>query len=127
MAGFFILSVLFITARAQGNSYNKAEGRPDLLSFSTVLNNYRIDLKWSTAHEKNLSHFIIQRSTDAINYKDIGIVFSVNKKEGEQSYIFRDEATTIKGDIAYYRLIFMQDDGKFFSSDIKTVQLTGDK
>lgn len=119
-----ILSAFFILADAQVRSIAKAEIQPiDLVSFTTTLDQSRIDLNWTTAHENNLSHFIVEQSIDGANYKKIGIVFSVNKKEGEQSYKFRDNASGIKSNKVYYRLIFVQEDGKSSSSYIKKLWL----
>nr|WP_287424193.1 hypothetical protein [Candidatus Brachybacter algidus] len=44
-----------------------------LTAFTAILNNNKVDLKWTTASEVNVSHFVVEKSTDGINYSDAGM------------------------------------------------------
>ncbi len=75
-------------------------------------------LNWVTENEQNVSHFEIQRSDNAVNFKTIGTVAARNIIL-RQHYNFEDHAT-IQG-IAYYRLKSVDYDGKISYSNIVAV------
>lgn len=57
-------------------------------------------LFWKTATEENMDYFVIERSTDAINFTDIG---KVSAKNLPSSYTYKDYGS-ITGMINYYRI-----------------------
>ncbi len=76
-------------------------------------------LSWQTASELNNSHFSIERSTDGLNFREIGIVQGNGTTTEPQHYKFVDESPA-KG-TNYYRLKQMDFDGKFEYSKVVSV------
>ncbi|MEO6254480.1 MAG: T9SS type A sorting domain-containing protein [Ferruginibacter sp.] len=68
-------------------------------------------LNWKTAQETNSSHYDVERSTDALNYRFIGKVTATGNTSTESSYSFTDNAPA-KG-FNYYRLKQVDRDGRF--------------
>jgi hypothetical protein len=80
-----------------------------LNNFSAFLNNKDVNLAW-TANEENVSHYVVQRSTDGRNYSDIAIVFA-NNASTASTYKYKDVNVSSSTDVLYYRLL-MIDNGK---------------
>ena len=76
-------------------------------------------LNWNTASELNTSHFIIQRSTDGINFANQGNVSAVGS--GANKYHFTDNNPT--SGTNYYRLQSVDKDGHSAFSKVVSVQL----
>ncbi|HEX2618401.1 MAG TPA: T9SS type A sorting domain-containing protein, partial [Flavobacteriales bacterium] len=68
-----------------------------------------IDLTWATATERNSSHFIIERSSDAIDFKPIGEMPAAGDSQQAIDYGFTD-ASPLNG-MNYYRLQQVDRDG----------------
>lgn len=77
-------------------------------------------LTWKSSFEFNVSRFIIERSSDNINFKEIGKLSPNNLK----SYSIIDLIPN--NGINYYRLKVVDNDGKFKYSEIKKIDLTSD-
>lgn len=93
-----------------------------LSSFTAQNNNTTNLLLWTTENETNNKHFEIQRSTDGINFKQIGIVNAVGNSTVATNYNFTDNAPT--NGINYYRLKQVDVDGTFTFSYIVKVKNT---
>jgi hypothetical protein len=91
----------------------------ELVHFSGVCDGGRVTLTWVTASEQNTDAFIIERSTDNINYAAIGTVAAAGHSSAMVHYSFVDEAPPA---LAYYRLKQMDLDGR---SNIGPVSATG--
>ncbi|MDB5258471.1 MAG: hypothetical protein JWM14_3166 [Chitinophagaceae bacterium] len=76
-------------------------------------------LTWSTAEEKNTSHFDIERSSDGKHYKKIGQVKSTGNTS-QNNYHFQD-GESITG-IVYYRIAQYDIDGAYTYSVVRSVQ-----
>lgn len=87
-----------------------------LLSFTATKEKTAVQLNWQTAEEVNTAHFNIQRSTDGINFSNLGKVNA--KGSGNASYTYADNIANIAGGKAYYRLQMMDKDGKYTFSKI---------
>ncbi len=90
-----------------------------LLSFTGQRVDKKTILKWSTAQEENSSHFDIERSNDAINFKKIGNQKSIGNATSKTDYSFADNAPS-KG-TNYYRLKQWDNDGKFSFTKVVSV------
>ena len=96
----------------------------ELLSFSAKLNTDKVDLKWATASEKNVSHFSIEKSTDGVNYKEAGLVFAYGNTTETRNYSFPDKnINTSKAGVIYYRLRSVDIDGKSELSFVSSVRI----
>jgi len=95
-----------------------------LSSFSATLSNTnKVDLKWSTATETNLSHFIVERSTDGANYSDAGMVFAYGNTTSKVDYALADNISSIQSGVIYYRLRSVDVDGKNQYSDVRIIRI----
>ncbi len=95
-----------------------------LQSFTATLNNNnKADLKWVTSAEINLSHFVVQKSTDGTNFTDAGIVFAYGSTTGKTNYGFVDDLGAEQARIVYYRLRSEDIDGKSQYSDTRVIKL----
>ena len=77
------------------------------------------EISWSTLSEFNNSHFIVERSTDAVSFKTVGTVAAKGNSSFTQNYSFTDLA--VSGTVIYYRIKQVDVDGT--SSYSKTVAL----
>jgi hypothetical protein len=84
-----------------------------LESFTAMLinNTTKVDLKWITSSEKNVSHFVIEKSTDGKNFTDAGTVFAVGNTSERITYTFTDNISA-QANVTYYRLRSVDADGK---------------
>ena len=62
----------------------------DMMSFTAVKKNGTVVLDWSTASEKNNNKFVIERSTDGINWVSIGEVMAIGNTNSISNYTFTD-------------------------------------
>ena len=96
-----------------------------LVSFSAILNNEAVDLKWVTASEKNVSHFEIEKSLDGKNYEKAGVVFANGNSSETISYAFTDKSINIdQAAVIYYRLRSVDHDGSSDLSIIRSIRIT---
>lgn len=94
-----------------------------LTSWSASLSNNMVALKWSTGTELNASHYVIQKSTDGVDYHDAAVVFAAGTTNLVQNYSYNDKLATGSNGTLYYRLKMVDLDGKYKTSDVKTIHL----
>jgi|GEM_PF-412512 len=80
-----------------------------LIAFDAVAENCEVTLNWSTASEVNVNFFVIERSTDGINFELVGRVDAASNSNTMQYYNWVDEDPAV-GEL-YYRLTEVEDDG----------------
>ncbi len=113
--------------------YMKGFDYPDMLvmpvtlqSFTTTLNNNNeVNVKWTTATQNNVSHFVVQRSVDGKNFSEAGLVFSDGNSNNAINYSLTDKVTSLKANVIYYRLCTVDLDGKLQYSDTRMVRISG--
>jgi hypothetical protein len=95
-------------------------------SFTATLsmNGKNADLRWVTASEINVSHFVVEKSTDGTNYNDAGIVFANGNTTDKATYNFADNLAAIQSGIVYYRLRSVDADGKAQYSETRIIRLS---
>jgi hypothetical protein len=71
----------------------------------------QVHLSWSTASEQGSSHFIIERSDDAWDWKKVGEVASAGYSQQVVEYRWMDEPPP-QVSVAYYRLRQVDKDGR---------------
>lgn len=92
-----------------------------LISFSAAkLNSHTAILKWTTADENNLRHFVIERSTDGIHFTTSGQIPSTNSSS-RNNYSFTIEEPFLT--TTYYRLKMQDNDGRFLYSKIVSIRV----
>jgi hypothetical protein len=93
-----------------------------LISYSASIEpGSRVELNWQTAYENNIKQFIIRRSSDGRNFKEIGTVTATGYNNYATNYHFVDIAP-LQG-ANYYRLDEADKDGFIKHLGIKAVTL----
>jgi len=82
-----------------------------LSSFYGVAKNNYNKLYWETSSELNNKYFAIERSVDGFNFSKIGTINGAGNSNISRAYSFTDMQPLAKR--SYYRLIQVDDDGKF--------------
>jgi hypothetical protein len=90
-------------------------------SFSALLKNNKVELKWVTANEINVNHFIVEKSFDGKAFANAAIVFSSRNGGINSVYQFVDDFTGNNA-IVYYRIRSVDFDGKNTVSEIRSIQ-----
>lgn len=102
--------VLPIELVSFGHSYDKIKKQTKLF--------------WSTSLEKNVKHFNIEKSYDAVNFSSVGIVKPQSTESNSlKNYQLIDDNKQDKG-IVYYRLQTLDNDGEKSFSNIVEVEIT---
>lgn len=81
-----------------------------------------IELSWLTASEENNDYFIVQKSTDGINWIEISQVNGAGTSSTINNYSIIDENSSTGHN--YYRLVQVDFDGRYEISKIVSVLLT---
>jgi hypothetical protein len=82
-----------------------------------------VSLKWATTQEINASHFIIERSTDGVEYSDAAMIFAAGNSQILVNYSYNDKIPGGNSGVLYYRLRSVDMDGKNTVSDIRIIRL----
>ncbi|MFL5728545.1 MAG: T9SS type A sorting domain-containing protein, partial [Cytophagaceae bacterium] len=91
----------------------------ELLTFEAFSTSGKVLLTWETASEKNTSHFIVQRSSDGINFESIGTVKANGNSNSPLLYSYIDYSP-MHG-TSYYRLLPYDSDGTFGTGPVKSI------
>ena len=90
-----------------------------LLEFSALKKDHSVELSWTTADEKDINHYELERSTTVNNFQNIKAITSRNQLQ-QTTYSVIDN-TPLRG-IAYYRLKTVEENGKIAYSKIISVK-----
>jgi len=107
----------------KGFAYPPSTLPVSLTAFSASLNNNKVDLKWTTASEINVSHFVVEKSTDGSNYSDAGMVFSYGSAFETANYTLSDNISGTQSKVIYYRLRSVDIDGKSQLSATRIIRI----
>lgn len=91
-----------------------------LVSFTGELKTNNIALAWRTEQENNLRNFEIEKSTNGIDFRKIGLVTAVGQNASSNQYSFNDIQLSENN---YYRLRMNDLDGTHKLSDIVQVRI----
>jgi len=96
-----------------------------LTSFTAVNNNSNVKLQWQTQYEQNSKHYIIQRSTDGINFTDIDNVSAAGNSSVPLSYNYNDMLPAVlqNASTIFYRLQTVDIDGQYSNSQVVAIHL----
>jgi hypothetical protein len=100
------------------------EQNPGLVlnSFNAAISNQKVALYWITDVEKDFSHFVIERSTNGVDFMDAALVFANGNSTTQQGYFFADAVNITSKKVYYYRLRMVQTGGKFTYSAARTIK-----
>lgn len=96
----------------------------ELLSFAGQPENQANLLHWKTSTEQHVSHFDVERSSNAIQFRSLGNVPAAGNSSVVQSYNFRDVQPLTGNN--FYRLKMTDIDGSFKYSNVILLKRTGD-
>ena len=94
-----------------------------LLSFTAVKSGDNGLLQWSTAHEKSVSRYIVQKSSDGTLFADLDSLPAVSDSSTTHFYHYTD--THLLPGVNYYRLRMTDIDGRFTWSPVRTINGSG--
>lgn len=90
-----------------------------LVNFNAVSQEKAVKTNWVTSLEINNDYFTVERSTDGVEYTEVGEVDGAGNSTVMKSYLFYDE-NPVEG-TSYYRLKQTDYDGTFAYSHVVTV------
>lgn len=95
-----------------------------LTAFNASLAKDKVNLKWETASEINVSHFELERSTDGVNFSQAAMVFSYGAADAKANYSYSDNVASFQVPVVYYRLRSVDIDGKSELSETRIIRLS---
>lgn len=96
----------------------------ELLYFNAFLNSTHVDLTWATQTETNNKEFVIERSSNAVDFEILKVVKGAGNSQTKLNY-FEVDTDPIKG-LSYYRLKQNDFDGSYNYSNIVSVYYLSD-
>ncbi|MFN0275024.1 MAG: hypothetical protein ACKVPJ_04710 [Chitinophagales bacterium] len=95
-----------------------------IVSFTGIQNQTTVELEWVTASEENTGQFLVQRSTDGINWETISSLEAAGFSSEKLYYTYEDGITP-DIEYIYYRLeVVSADENSSIFSDIIPIRLT---
>ncbi len=91
---------------------------------ATLTNDNKANLRWVTASEINVSHFVIERSIDGVNFSDAAVIFAYGNTTDMTSYNYSDNLKEIQSSVVYYRLRSVDVDGQSMYSETRIIRTT---
>ena len=74
----------------------------ELIEFTATCNNEGVEVNWTTSNEHNNAYFLIERSTDALNWEEVQRVYSQGEVGNMKHYDLLDDF--FSEETVYYRL-----------------------
>lgn len=97
-----------------------------LSSFTAKKTGNQVLLNWITDMEKNVSHFVIEKSLNGKDFTDAGLLFTEGDSDVRKEYNFKNELRNITSALVYYRLKIVDLDGKYKQSTVRLIRVTED-
>ena len=95
-----------------------------ILSFSAnYVSANNVKVAWSTSDEINSAYFVVERSSDGADFKEVGQVNASESLNPIHNYGLNDQLYNVNSNIVYYRLRIVDKDGKYTYSKIIPVKL----
>jgi hypothetical protein len=82
-------------------------------------------ITWQVAHETSTLEYIVERSTDGINFSAIGHVASPDQTSGVKQYTFNDNNGIAGAGMVYYRVQQKEASGNDQYSKVVSLQMNG--
>ena len=108
----------------RGFSYTLSTLPVKVETFNAILSSSsKVDLKWITATEVNLSHFVIEKSYDGLVFEDAATVFPYGSANTRADYAVSDNIAGATSPVIYYRLRSVDKDSRITYSVIRIIRL----
>lgn len=98
----------------------------DLISFDVINNNELVEITWKTSKEYNSDYFLIERSTDGINWITISTLKSKGNSTTINEYYYLDKVIDVYEKYFYYRLKQVDYNGDYVYSNSSRICITCD-
>lgn len=95
----------------------------ELVSFTANCNGRSALIEWTTVTEKNNDYFVLERSNDAVNFKEIARIAGAGNSIEPISYAYTDFG--VRNGDNYYRLVQFDYDGTSTASEIIVANCLG--
>ena len=95
-----------------------------LNQFNATLSNKKVSLNWVTGMEKELSHFVIERSTNGVDYVEAGRVTAKGSSNVKIDYSFQDILNSSAKGMIFYRLRMVDIDSRYQYSTVRAIRVT---
>lgn len=96
----------------------------ELLGFGADCNGSGVRLRWSTATERNSSHFVVERGVDGTEFEPVGRVEAAGSSQSVINYSYEDGTTV---GMHYFRLRSVDLDGTWTLGPIISVDCTSSR
>jgi hypothetical protein len=96
----------------------------EMLYFEASKNGNSVVLDWATASETNSKHFVVERSSDGVNWAPIGKLAAAGNSTTAVNYSFTD-VQPIAG-TSYYRLVQVDIDNSEHLSSVQSIDFYSD-
>jgi len=81
-------------------------------NFTVQRNVAKINLAWESNGVENANHFIVERSYNGTEFTEIAIVFAFEADAKRSPYKFVDKTVSSNNSSVYYRIRYINKDGK---------------
>ncbi len=100
----------------------------NIIYFNAAVSDRKVKLDWTVLCDKEAKHFVVERSTDGINFIPVQQVPVRPVVHERESYFTTDDVTAVNSSVIYYRLKTLQVNGKELTGNVIVVKLntTGD-
>ena len=96
----------------------------ELVAFSAECKGSYAKISWTTATERNNDYFVLERSSDAINFDEVARLAGAGNSINPVDYTYNDYS--VRGGDSYYRLVQVDYDGTRTVSEMIAVNCTID-
>jgi hypothetical protein len=90
----------------------------DIITFKATLQNQQTKLNWTVLCEQEVDYFVVERSTDGVNFSQADMIAGRPVINAAESYSATDDVGLVTADIIYYRLKAVSRNGKIKLSNI---------
>ncbi len=90
------------------------------IQFSTSCENSGIEITWKTTTEENSAKFLVQKSSDGINFSSVATIAAAGNSTAEQTYHYTDASPG--GQTVFYRIAGVDNDGQTLYTAVNRVR-----
>ena len=96
-----------------------------LIDFGAIYDNDKVNIKWTSTFELNNDRYEVERSTDGVSFKSVGIVKGLGTSSTKHDYQFNDDVSknVLNKNDLYYRLKQVDLDGKTSYTKVLVVRV----
>lgn len=94
----------------------------EFISFKAILQSQRVKLDWTALCRQEVDYFIVERSTDRVNFSQVVTTPGKPVLNETQAYSAADDVTGVTANLIYYRLKSVMKSGRIILSNIIPVK-----